>query len=90
MLGSPLPVRERAHTCLQRSEALLSVASMGTTIPAHSVFRFDSGLDIMRVESRFFAQKANEESWVTNGYSQGSGHCVVGRRVYRKSTQEVD
>jgi hypothetical protein len=40
-----------------------------TAMTAHSVFRFESGPEIMRIESCFLFQEAHEEFGVANRYS---------------------
>jgi hypothetical protein len=66
---------------------------------AHGVFRFESGPDIMRIESCFLFQQAHEEFGVANRYSLRSEHGVTsdaksaekecGGSVRRKSAHKV-
>jgi SUMO ligase MMS21 Smc5/6 complex component len=58
-------------------------------IPTDSVFRLDSDLDIVFVQSRLLAQETNEKFRKADGYRGRGKHCVVRRYVRRMSTNEA-
>jgi hypothetical protein len=68
---------EKTHTRLSQSDTCFSSLSFGGQIPAHGILRLDTGVDIVRIEDRFFVQEADKEIGVADGYPWRNGHHVV-------------